>query len=145
MILVLAGLIFISMLLEGALTTLPLTLICLLCFTIIKRDTSVLPLAFATGFFLDIFRVQSIGTTSLFFICFLFLVLLYQKKYEIYSAPFAMISALLGSAVYLWVFGHKEIVPLAIVSSAVATILFAIIRYLTESHEHKQKTKFLTI
>jgi len=76
-------LIIISVFLEGTVTTLPLTLVCLLCLTIYKREGIVFLIAFLAGLLLDILRVNMVGESSLFFVVFVFLILLYQRKYEI--------------------------------------------------------------
>jgi hypothetical protein len=131
MIIFLIILLIIAILLEGTLLAIPLSLVCLICFTIFRRDTSVFPLAFFAGLFIDIFRVQPIGGTSLFYVCFLFLILLYKKKYEIYSIPFVMLSTLFGTFLYLMIFQNGNAFILALVSAGIAVILFAAISVVT--------------
>src|SRR6185436_14584869 len=95
--------------LEGTITTLPLVLIYLLCLTILKRDGGVFFVAFLAGIFLDLLMVRALGLSSLFFSLFLFLILLYQRKYEIHSYPFVAASSFLGSVGFLTVFGYGNI------------------------------------
>src|SRR5258706_10781636 len=90
----------ITIFLEGTVTTLPLVLIYLLCLTIWKRDAVVFPIAFVGGLLLDILVVRAIGVSSLFFVIFVFLALLYQRKYEINSYPFVAFASFLGSIVF---------------------------------------------
>jgi hypothetical protein len=134
-----------SVLAEGVVTTLPLTLVCLICFTIFRRDTSVFPLAFLAGLFIDIFRVQPLGVTSLFYICYLFLILLYKKKYEIYSIPFVMLSTFSGTFVYLLLFQSGASFMLALVSAGIAVVIFAVINFATNIAKNKNTSKFLPV
>lgn len=144
MIIFLLILLAISILLEGTLLTLPLTLVCLICLTIFKRDTSVFAIAFIAGIFLDIFHVQPIGGTSIFFVCALFLILLYKKKYEIYSIPFVMLSTLFGSFLYLTIFKDSGAVLLSFVSAVVAVILFCGIAFFAK-FQTKSHSEFLQV
>jgi cell shape-determining protein MreD len=143
MIILLTILLTLSVLLEGTLTTLPLTLVCLICFTIFKRDTSVFPYAFFAGLFIDVFRVQPLGGTSLFYVGFLFLILLYKKKYEIYSFPFVMMATFSGSFFQLLFYGYENVILQAVISAVIASLLFGVIRFFDTTKAVRQKTKFL--
>src|SRR4051812_14231819 len=109
MLLIFSVMLAIALLLEGTITTLPLVLVCLLCLGISRRDVVTFFIAFFVGFFLDVFTLHPIGKTSLFFVIFLFLVSLYQRKYEINSVPFVIVASFIGSLLFLWVFGQKNI------------------------------------
>lgn len=127
MILFLILLLTISVFLEGTVTTLPLSLIFLLCFLIVRRSRFIFFSAFLAGLVLDLMRVQPLGSTAIFFLTFLYLVLLYNKKYEINSYPFVAASAFLGSWLYLVIFGYTSALMQAIVSSLIAGVLFAVL------------------
>jgi cell shape-determining protein MreD len=122
-------LLIILLILEGTLTTLPLVMLYLLCMTILKRDAGVFVVAFFAGLCLDLLAVRTLGVTSLFFILFLFLLLLYQRKYEIYSYPFIVASSFLGSAGFLFLFGYGNIFLQSVISAIVTVIAFALIRW----------------
>src|SRR5687767_2330100 len=94
---------------EAAVTSLPLILIFLLCATIIRRDLTLFPFAFFAGLLLDLLQVRTIGSTSIYFVLCLFLVLLYQKKYEIDSYPFVAAAGFLASFGFLILFGSGNI------------------------------------
>jgi len=125
MMYLLGTLLIFSVLLEGTVTTLPLVLISLLCFTLRKRSDSIFPIAFGAGLLLDLLRVRVLGLSSLFFILFLFLVLLYQRKYEINSYPFVAVSAFLGSLGFLGIFGGENSLMQSLISALLAVILFS--------------------
>lgn len=119
-----------AVLLEGMMIHLPITLVCLLCWAIAKRDASVFLGAFFAGIVLDIFALRAIGSTSLFFLLFIFLILLYQKKYEINSYPFVFVASFLGSLGFLGVFGYGNIFFQALITSVLALLFFTLVRYI---------------
>lgn len=57
------------------------------------------------GIVLDIMTLQSIGGRSLFFLLFLFLITLYENKYEVKTVPFIIAATFLGSSVYSLILG----------------------------------------
>ena len=121
---------FIAGILEGTVTTLPLVLVCLLCLTIIKRDTTVFFAAFFVGILLDVFTLHVVGGASVFFLLFVFLILLYQRKYEIYSYPFVMVASFFGSVLFLLSFSYKDVLVQSFVSAVIGIVVFAILRIL---------------
>ncbi len=129
MLLLLGTLLLISLLLEGTVTTIPLVLICLLCLGIIWREAVVFPVAFFAGIIFDLLTLHSIGVTSLFFTIVLFLVFLYQRKYEINSLPFVLVASFGGSLLFLWVYRYNNILVQAVISSGLTALLFLIMRF----------------
>src|SRR5882724_4709879 len=117
----------IFILLEGTVTTLPLVLVFLLCITILKRDGVIFPIAFVAGLLLDLLTVQTVGEKSIFLIVFVFLVLLYQRKYEINSYPFVVFAAFFGSLGFGLLFAIGNVFGQALLSALVASILFMIL------------------
>jgi len=128
MIIFLIFLLLFSIILEGTITALPLVLICLICMTIVLRDSSIFLLAFLAGILLDAFALRSLGGTSIFLLFMVFLILLYQRKYEINTYPFVLIASFVGSFLYLRIFGYNEALLFAFVSTVVAVLLFMVIR-----------------
>jgi cell shape-determining protein MreD len=119
---------------EGSLTTMPLTLIFLLCLTVMKRHEWILPLAFMSGIILDIFSFRPIGISSLFFITYIFLLLMYQRKYETATLPFVIIAAMMGSILYLIMNRESSILIQGIISTALAGVCFTLYRNFTHTH-----------
>lgn len=127
-------LLFLAVFLEGIFSTLPLTLDVLLISYVVKRQSldesglfSVFVLAFLLGVVLDIFSLRLLGLSSLFFIIFLFLIILYERKFEVETVPFIMFSSFLGSIFFLIIFGYKYVFLQAIVNSLVTVLLFKIV------------------
>jgi len=94
-------------------------------------------LAFLAGMLLDAFALRPLGEASIFLLLIVFLLLLYQRKYEINSYPFVLISSLAGSLVFLLIFGYGNAIWLAVFSSVIGVVLFGISRYLTLGFQNK--------
>ena len=125
MVVILLFFLILTLFLEGTVTTLPLVLLCLLVWSILRQDIHVFVAAFFAGLALDIFAVRLLGSTSLFFLIFIFLILLYQKKYEINSYPFMLVSSFFGSVGFLVLFGYAHVFEQALLSSMIAVGIFA--------------------
>ena len=119
---------FIFLWLECVATTLPLLLVFTSIILILRRKLWVFGLAFFGGLILDVLRVHELGVTSIFLVVWLFLVLLYERKYEIATIQFVLASSFFGSLLYLWIFGYKDMLMQAVVSSMVSVALFWILR-----------------
>jgi cell shape-determining protein MreD len=117
---------FISILFEGALTTMPLAFILLLCYDVLNRSGKVFFSAFLTGLLIDLITVRPLGSTSIFFLLFFAMILLYQKKYEIRSYPFVIVSSFVGSYLYLLLLSDNNSASQALISSLLAIAIFFI-------------------
>ncbi len=135
-------LLFFSIILEGTITALPLVLICLICMTIVLRDSFIFLLAFFAGILLDAFALRTLGGTSIFLLVIVFLILLYQRKYEIITYPFVLISSFVGALLYLIIFGYSGALILALVSTAIAVLLFMIYRLKVKDEASREKLRY---
>jgi cell shape-determining protein MreD len=117
---------FVSILFEGVLTTMPLAFILLLCYDVLNRSGKVFFSAFLTGLLIDLITVRPLGSTSIFFLLFFATILLYQKKYEIRSYPFVIVSSLVGSYLYLLLLSGNNSIGQALISSLLAVAIFSI-------------------
>ena len=108
----------------SAITTIPLVLIMLLCLTIVFKRSMLFALAFFYGLFLDLFLVRPLGQTSLFFLIFLIIVLLYERKFEIKTVPFVFFASFLGSLGYLLIYRYEHVLWQALASALIAALLF---------------------
>lgn len=115
----------IALILEASLTTIPFVLLVLLCLLVIARENWLFVFAFAFGLVLDLVTFKTLGASSAFFVILLFLVLLYQSKFEIATNTFIFFASFLGSFGYLLLLGYNNnIIFQAIVSSVIGLILF---------------------
>lgn len=97
----------------------------LLTFLAFVSKTWIFFLAFFMGIILDLMLFRFLGATSLFLTTFLFLIFLYEKKFEIYTLPFVFVASFMGSALYLMIFGYNYVLQQALVGSLIAVLLFA--------------------
>ncbi|OGH29824.1 MAG: hypothetical protein A3B41_04030 [Candidatus Levybacteria bacterium RIFCSPLOWO2_01_FULL_37_26] len=107
-----------------AITTLPLVFILLLCLYIVFERTWIFTIAFFTGLFLDLYLVRTLGQTSLYFLVFLIVILLYERKFEIKTKPFVFFVSFLGSLGYLLIFRYDYIFWQAVASAIIAVLIF---------------------
>lgn len=115
-----------SILLEGAITTFPLTLLLLFSVYVFTRGTWIFMIAFISGFFLDILSFKTPGTSSLLFLSFIFILTLYERKFELRTINFVLISCFLGSFLYLIILGYNYALLQAVISSLMAVLFFKI-------------------
>ncbi len=119
-------LLFFAVIIESSLTSVPLVLSFLIALYLLKREVWIFPLAFFSGLVLDSLLLRPLGQTSLFFTLFLFLVELYERKFEIKTFSFVFMSSFLGSIAYLIIFGGN-IFPNVLISSFLAYLIFKIL------------------
>jgi len=121
-------LLILALILEVSLTTIPLVFLVLLSLAVLYKEAIIFPIAFLFGIFLDLFTFQTPGISSTILIIFLFLVLLYQRKFEIATNRFIVASSFLGSFGYLLFMKYNDNLLLqAVLSSIIGLIIFRII------------------
>lgn len=116
---------FLSVLL-GSFTTIPVVLDVLLVLYIFNRNSWIFFAAFICGLLLDFMLLKTVGITSLIFVSFLFLINLYEKKFEITTMQFIFFSSFFGSVFYLIIYGYNYILLQSIINSVIAVGLFKI-------------------
>lgn len=116
-----------ALILEAGLTTIPLLLIVLNCYVVISKKTDVFLYALVFGIILDILTFKTLGTEALFFIIFLFLILLYKRKFEIETPSFILISSFFGSLAFLFIFYFNNFIFFQAAVSAIFSLLIFII------------------
>jgi cell shape-determining protein MreD len=98
---------------------------------ILSRENWLFIFAFIFGLVLDLVSFKTLGLSSAFFTIFLFLVLLYQSKFEIATNTFIFFASLLGSFAYLMLLGYNNnIIFQALLSSIIGLLLFKLIQRL---------------
>ncbi len=114
---------------EGTVTSFPFILIFLLCLMVMKRAEWVFLVALLAGILLDLLALRSIGGTSILLVFFVFIILLYERKYEIATVPFVFSAALIGSFIYLYLLHYPSIFE-SLLSGIFAVISFIIYQYI---------------
>lgn len=136
--LILGLLFFIIVLIEGLFTTLPLFLISILIFHLLKKGMIVYLVAFSGGILLDIFSVRTIGQSSLFFVFFLFFISLYERKFEVMTFPFVIAFSFLGSLAFLFFQSYTQVFQQALVSCLIAVLAIQTLLYFNVQKSKKE-------
>jgi cell shape-determining protein MreD len=124
----------IALILEASLITIPFVFLSLLCLLVLSRGNWLFIFAFAFGLVLDLVTFKTLGASSAFFVIFLFLVLLYQSKFEIATNAFVFFASFLGSFGYLLLLGYNNNILLqAILSSIIGLLLFKSVQRFSKS------------
>lgn len=124
MFILLIILLSISIFLEATFISIPLSLSIILCLTIIAQEKALI-ISFLAGLVIDILSVHRLGSTSFLFLVFSCLIILYQRKYEINSYPFVLVSSFIGSVIYLFLLGRSSLI-IAFLGSAFTLLLFIV-------------------
>lgn len=122
-------LIFIGILLEATIINLPIVFNIVLIFYIFNKNSLVFLIAFISGVVLDILLINHVGLTSLLLVVFLFLIYLYERKFETKTINFVLFSSFIGSLVFLLVFKSTYLFMQAISSSVFSVLLFLIFNF----------------
>lgn len=116
-------LLILALILESSITTIPLVFLVLLALTVLLKDTIILPIAFLFGILLDVLSFQTLGISSILLITFLFLVLLYRKKFEIATNYFILGASFLGSLIILIILGNSHLIIFETIASSIIGLL----------------------
>ena len=128
--------IFFLTIILSTITTIPIIVSMLLCFTVIFRSPWVFVAALFGGLLVDVFLLRTFGITSLFLVILTFMIFLYQRRFEIQTVPFVFIASFIGSFIYLKMFGYSQILVQALAASLLALFLFKILsRFSRVYHE----------
>ena len=130
---------FCSLIVEGVISTAPFVLLFLILLYIYTRKDSVFIYAFISGLFLDIFQVRVLGETALFFLPVLFLLFLYQRKFEIASLPFVIFSVFISSYCYLFFFIQVDILLQTIFITILGAIIFLLLERMGQRVNHQKR------
>ncbi len=112
----------------SAVTTIPFSVSLLVMSAVIFKKSWVFFAALAIGVLLDLVNLKPLGYTSLVFVIFVFLVRLYERKFETETFAFVFIATFLGSLIYLMIFGYQMIFLQAFINALFAVLAFRLIQ-----------------
>lgn len=108
-------------------STIPLAVILLTLGAIVFRKSWIFAAAFFLGLIFDLLYLRPLGYTSIIFCIFVFLVFLYERKFEVQTVPFVFFGVFLGSFVYLKIFGYNQAIIQSAVNAFLGVLLFKIL------------------
>lgn len=115
---------FLLIVIFSGITTIPLAIALLVVATIVFKKSWVFFMAFGLGLFLDLILIRPLGYTSLILSTSVFLVWLYERKFETQTLTFVFISTFLGSLVYLNIFHYNNILSQSFINAFISILLF---------------------
>lgn len=114
-------------------TTIPFSIGLMTIFAVLLKRSWLFFLALGLGLFLDLIALRTLGYASLALTIFVFILFLYERKFETRTAAFVFISSFFGSIFYLMIFGYNNIFLQSLASSLLAVLAFKIIQNSTKS------------
>ena len=115
---------FLFLILSSSLTTIPLSIAILVVCAVIFRESWVFFTAFLLGLFLDLSLTRPLGQTGLVFVLIMFVISLYERKFEAKTGTFVFISTFLGSLVYLMVFKYDNVLIQSLFGALLGILFF---------------------
>jgi hypothetical protein len=117
-----------SLILESSILNLPLILLVLIPLTVIYRNYLIFIVAIIFGILLDILSFKSIGASSIFFCTFIFLILMYDRRFEITTNYFIIFASFFGSLSFIIFYGYHNIILGTMISVAIGVLVYKILR-----------------
>ena len=112
---------------EAFFTTVPLVYVFLLTFFIRTKSVVVFFLAFFLGILLDILSLRPYGQTSMTYLFVFFLVLLYERKYELITIHFVFLSSFFGALILLFLNGYSSLFIQSVLTAIIGIVFFSIL------------------
>ena len=109
---------------DDSILQVPFVLLVLFIMSIMYKSEWVFPIGFISGLVLDMLLFRPLGLSSMFFILFLFLVFLYERKFELRSIWFVVMMSCFGSFAYLLFFGNVFLIVQVLFSVGLCVLLF---------------------
>lgn len=120
---------FLLIVVLSSLTTVPFSIAALVVATVLFKKFWVFFAAFLLGLLLDLFGLRPLGYTSLMLVVFMFIIGLYERKFEAQTITFVFVATFLGSLVYLNIFGYQQILLQSLLNSSFAILLFKVLYF----------------
>lgn len=125
---ILFGLLIVSLILEGTITTMPLVLMSLMLLTIHLKHQDMFFYAFISGVILDVFLVRQIGVSSVFFLISLLLIFLYDRKYELQTPFFVTLITFFSTMMYFIIFPSPQMLVISVTTTLLSLFIFHLMR-----------------
>lgn len=119
-----AVLLALTLFVEVSLTSLPFLVGVLIFLAVTYRKDWVFPAAVLVGLVFDILTLRTIGTTSIFLALLVFLIFIYENKFETETVPFVFISTFIASFIFLIFLGFSNLVAQSLIVAFLTALLF---------------------
>lgn len=109
---------------ETSITTLPLLIGGLVFFAVTSRKDWVFLIAVITGFIFDVLTLRTIASTSIFFTILVFLIFIYENKFETETVLFVFLSTFISSFIFLIFLGFGNLILQSLVVATLTSLIF---------------------
>lgn len=133
---ILVVLFLIALFLESSIFSIPFLLMGLLLLFVFTKKPSVFFVAFICGILLDSMLLRMIGSTSIFYLLFLLIVLLYDRKFEVISLPFVLALSVVGNILYAIYFDTPSLIFQIFVTFFMTLIGYSFIKKIQQKKTH---------
>lgn len=108
----------------SGITTIPFSIGLLTVAAVLSKKSWVFFLALGLGLFLDLISIRPLGYTGLVLMIFVFIVFLYERKFETQTITFIFSAVFIGSLIYLKIFDYQQIFLQSAINSLLAILFF---------------------
>ncbi len=115
---------FLAAILLSGITTIPFLIPLIVVTAVLFKKSWMFFVTLGLGLFLDLISMRVLGYTGLIFIIFVFIVRLYERKFETQTLTFVFFSTFIGSLVYLSIFHYSSLLLQSFACALLAVLLF---------------------
>lgn len=120
---------------QATITTIPFIIMLFVLFYVFSNSFLLLLAVFLSGLIFDTLLLHPLGSTSMVFLGFILLLLLYERKFETRTFQFVFFATLLGSTIFLLTYQFHFVVEQALFVSIISVLIF----FLAEKISGRQK------
>lgn len=125
---VIAGMLFLlSLFLEGTYLSIPFFIASVVLTAVLFRSQAMIVSVFLLGVLYDVITFSHLGKTSMFCLLLVFLISLYERKFETKTVPFVFFMSIVAVSSYLLIFGSYSFLVQLLLSVLYATGVFIVL------------------
>ncbi len=126
----------VALFLESSITSIPFLLTGMLLLFVFTKKPYVFFVAFICGILLDSMLLRMMGSTSIFYLLFLLIVLLYDRKFEVLSLPFVLTLSVVGNILYAIYFDTPSLIFQIFVTFSLTLAGYSFIKKMQQKKSH---------
>lgn len=132
----LSGLLIVAIFVQGNISTIPVVISVLLLMYILYKSAWIFFAAFISGIIIDSATLSQMGVTSMYLVLFVFSIYLYERKFEIQTRQFTILSSFVGGSIYSIVTSGDAFLLHGLWCSIITLALFETLNYFNTVKQH---------
>lgn len=117
-----------AILFEGTVVTVPLIIGLLGSIAVFNKSAAVFLLGFFSGVLVDTVSLHLLNFSSIYFLIFLLLIFLYERKFEVQNMWFVFLATFIGSLGYLGILRYHSFFWVSLINAVLGIGIFFIFR-----------------